>query len=127
MRELFIVGSGGFIGSIARYVLSGIVTQASTVSRFPYGTLAVNTIGCLAIGALSGMAEQSGAFSPNARLLLFTGILGGFTTFSAFAYETYFLGREHAWSLAIVNIVAQVVLGLAAVWLGHQSALVVAR
>lgn len=127
MRELLLVGSGGFIGSVARYLMSGAVTQASTASRFPFGTLAVNTLGCLIIGMLSGLAEQSGAFSANTRLLLFTGVLGGFTTFSAFAFETYFLGREQLWSLALANVVAQLVIGLVAVIIGHQGALLASR
>ena len=122
MRDLLLVGSGGFIGSVARYLLSGMVTQATAASRFPFGTLTVNTVGCVCIGVLSGIAEQSGAFSPGTRVLLFTGILGGFTTFSAFAFETYFLGREHSWLFAGANIGSQVVLGLVAVWVGHQAA-----
>jgi CrcB protein len=73
------------------------------------------------------VAEQSGAFTPNTRLLLFTGMLGGFTTFSAFAFETWFLGREHAWLLAGTNIAAQVTLGIAAVWIGHQTVLLASR
>ena len=127
MRELLFVGSGGFIGSVARFLLSGAVTQVTTASRFPFGTLAVNALGCLAIGMLSGIAEQTGAFSPNTRLLLFTGVLRGFTTSSAFAYETLFLGREHAWSLALVNVVAQVALGLAALFIGHQGTVLVVK
>ena len=127
MRELFLVGTGGFIGSVARYLLSGAVTNATTASRFPFGTLAVNTVGCLVIGALAGVSENTGAFSANTRLLLFTGVLGGFTTFSALAFETWFLGRDNAWSFALVNIVAQVVLGLGAVVIGHQAAILVSR
>ena len=127
MRELLLVGSGGFLGSVARYLLSGAVTQIATASRFPFGTLVVNTLGCLFIGALSGVAENSGAFTANTRLLLFTGILGGFTTFSAFAFETWFLTREQAWPLAVANITAQLVLGLAAVTIGHQTAMLAGR
>ena len=127
MRELLLVGSGGFIGSVARFLLTGVVTQGSASSRFPFGTLAVNAVGCLVIGVLSGMAEQTGAFTPNTRLLLFTGVLGGFTTFSAFAFETWFLGREHAWLLAGANIVAQVALGIAAVWIGHEGVLLASK
>ena len=122
MRDLLLVGSGGFVGSVARYLLSGAVTQASAAARFPLGTLAVNTLGCLVIGALAGLAEHSGAFSSATRLLIFTGMIGGFTTFSAFAYETYFLAREHAWLLAAGSVAAQVLLGLVAVWAGHQAA-----
>ena len=127
MRELLIVGSGGFIGSVARYLMSGAVTQASAASRFPFGTLAVNALGCLIIGVLSGLAEQSGAFSANTRLLLFTGVLGGFTTFSAFAFETYFLGREQLWLLALANMIAHLVIGLVAVVIGHHGALLASR
>ena len=61
-------------------------------------------------------------FRSQTRLFLVTGILGGFTTFSAFAFETYFLGRENQWMPAMINVVAQVALGLAAVWVGHQLA-----
>lgn len=121
MTNVLLVGIGGFLGSAARYLVTGIVTQASTAARFPYGTLVVNTVGCLAIGAIAGLAERADLFSPQVRLVLVTGILGGFTTFSAFAFETYFLGREHHWTLATVNVVAQVALGLAAVWLGHAA------
>lgn len=122
MRELLLVGGGGFLGSVARYLLGGVATQATAASRFPMGTLTVNVVGCLVIGVLSGVVEHTHAFSPSTRLFLFTGLLGGFTTFSAFAYESYFLGREHAWTLAAVNIGLQVVLGLTAVWAGHAAA-----
>jgi CrcB protein len=127
MRELLLVGSGGFIGSVARYLLTGAVTQATTGARFPFGTLVVNAVGCLVIGILSGIAEQTGAFTPNTRLLLFTGVLGGFTTFSAFAFESWFLAREYAWPLAAANVIAQVFLGIAAVWIGHQGALLAVK
>ena len=111
MRDLVLVGTGGFLGSVARYYLSGWVLHASGASRFPWGTLLVNTIGCITLGALASLAEQFHLLSPPARLLLFTGLLGGFTTYSAFAYETYFLGREHLWLAAVANVGLQ--LGLA--------------
>jgi CrcB protein len=122
MRDLLLVGMGGFLGSVTRYALGAWVTQQAGASRFPFGTLAVNVIGCFAIGLISGIAEQSSTFSPHTRLLLITGVLGGFTTYSAFAYESYFLAREHAWALAAVNVTAHVLLGLAMVWLGHAAA-----
>jgi CrcB protein len=80
----------------------------------------VNVLGCLAIGGLGGLAEYRNLLDPATRLLLFTGFLGGFTTFSAFAYETYFLGREGAWASGAANVLLQVALGLFAVWLGHR-------
>lgn len=127
MRDILLVGSGGFVGSVARFLLAGAVTQATAPARFPFGTLVVNSVGCLVIGVLAGLAEHTGAFAPNTRLLLFTGVLGGFTTFSAFAFETWFLGREHAWLLAAANIVAQLTVGLAAVWIGHQGVLLASK
>jgi CrcB protein len=120
VKNLLLVGFGGFVGSAARYYLSGVVTQATTAARFPYGTMAVNLIGCFVIGLLSGLAEYRHLFDPPTRLLLFTGFLGGFTTFSAFAYETYFLGREGAWLWGAVNVASQVVVGLLLVWVGHR-------
>jgi CrcB protein len=122
VRDLLLVGCGGFAGSVARYYLSGAVLHASGAARFPWGTLAVNTLGCLAIGVLAGLAEHLHLFSPASRLLLFTGFLGGFTTFSAFAYETSFLAREHLWLAAFGNVALHTALGLGAVWLGHRSA-----
>ena len=122
MRNLLFVGTGGFLGSVSRYYLSGLVIHASGAPRFPLATLVVNVTGCLTIGVLAGLAEHAHVLSPSARLFLFTGFLGGYTTFSAFAYETYFLGREHAWASATINVAAQVVLGLLAVVLGHRLA-----
>jgi CrcB protein len=126
MRDLLLVGSGGFVGSIARYYLSGFALHASGASRFPWGTLAVNTLGCVVLGVLAGITEHLHLLSPPVRLLLFTGMLGGFTTYSAFAYETYFLAREHLWLAAAANIGIQLTLGLGGVWFGHRVATVVA-
>lgn len=121
MRDVLLVGAGGFIGSVARFVLGGWVTQLTVASRFPTGTLAVNAIGCLCIGAISAYAEQTQALTAHTRLLLFTGLLGGFTTFSAFAYESWVLARENHWLLAGTSVVVQVVVALGAVWVGHAS------
>jgi CrcB protein len=122
LRNFFLVGIGGFLGAVTRYYLGGMVLRATGASRFPWGTLAVNVLGCFVMGLLAGVAERWHLLSPSARLLLFTGVLGGFTTFSAFAFETYFLGREHAWVTAAANIVLQVVAGVGMLWLGHLVA-----
>ncbi len=119
MTEILLVGLGGFLGSVGRYLLSLLVPQWSGASRFPVATLVVNVIGCLAIGALSGFATRSEFLTPALRLFLITGLLGGFTTFSAFGYETFLLGKESLGAMALVNIAAQIVLGVGAVWLGH--------
>jgi len=85
---------------------------------FPVGTLAVNVFGCLVIGFLGGIAEQRRVFDPEFRLFVFVGILGGFTTFSAFAYETASLAQDGRLPGALLNIALQVMIGLAAVWVG---------
>src|SRR2546423_13973680 len=91
---MFLAGVGGFIGSILPYSVSGFVQNLTRSIDFPYGTLAVNLIGCLAIGFLSQLAETRGFFTAETRTLVFIGVLGGFTTFSAFSNETINLWRE---------------------------------
>ncbi len=96
--------------------------MASQSIAFPFGTLAVNVIGCLCIGFLSELAESRSLFSTDARAFLVVGILGGFTTFSAFGNETMNLLRDGETALALANIGAQVALSLGAVWLGYTLA-----
>ncbi len=122
MIKLLLVGAGGFLGSVMRYLASGAIQSATRYVHFPWGTLTVNAAGCLLIGFLTGLAETRGIFSLEQRLFLITGFLGGFTTFSAFGYETYFLARVGEMALAALNVCGQVVLGLAAVWVGHLLA-----
>ena len=124
MKDLLLVGGGGFLGSVARYLLGGLVLHATGAPRFPWSTLFVNVTGCLAIGILGGFAERAHVFSPATRLFLITGFLGGYTTFSALAYETFFLGREHAWVSAAANVLASVTIGLVAVWVGYRLAII---
>ena len=118
MIDVILVGIGGSLGAMARYLLSRFV-QGLAGPAFPVGTLAVNLIGCLVIGALSQIADARNAFTPQSRAFVFAGILGGFTTFSSFAGETVLLARADQHLLAVLNVVLQVGLGLAAVWLGR--------
>jgi CrcB protein len=118
MRALILVALGGAIGSVARFKLSGYVLHHTIDWRFPAGTFAVNVIGCLVAGFLAGLAEKYDLMSAETRLLLFTGILGGFTTFSAFGLETMFLLRRGEVLIAGANIFLSVAMGLAALWLG---------
>lgn len=117
-QQILLVGLGGCIGSVARYLVATWV-QSRSGSLFPFGTLAVNVLGCLVIGALMALAVERESLSPNLRLLLVTGVLGGFTTFSAFGYETLALVEieRQPW-LALANVALEVVLGLAAAWAG---------
>lgn len=122
MIKLLLIGTGGFIGSVARYLLSTSIYRMSNGFLFPLGTLAVNLIGCLLIGFLAGLAEFRGLFSPEIRMFLLIGILGGFTTFSTFGYETYQLLRDGQGQFAVANICLSVILGILGVWAGFSLA-----
>lgn len=122
LRTLFLIGTGGFIGSVLRYLLSGYVQQLSKSIQFPFGTLAVNIVGCAMIGFLAELADHRGVVSAETRAFLMVGILGGFTTFSAFGNETMNLLRDGELGLAVGNIVGHILLSLVAVWLGYSSA-----
>jgi CrcB protein len=117
MKQALMVGLGGFIGSIGRYKLGGVILDHTASWRFPLSTFAVNVIGCFVIGALAGLVEHRDLFSPETRLFLFTGLLGGFTTFSAFGYEGVFLLRRGEIGIALAYAGLSVLCGLAAVWL----------
>jgi fluoride exporter len=120
--KLFLAGLGGFIGSSLRYIVTGYVQQSSRSISFPYGTLAVNLAGCFIIGFLSQLADTRGVFSAESRTFVFVGLLGGFTTFSAFGNETMNLWRDGQNGLALANIAAHLVLGLGAVWVSRALA-----
>ena len=122
MSKLFLIGSGGFLGSVARYLVSGWVQRLSGSAEFPYGTLAVNVLGCLVIGALSWLADLRGLFPPEARLFVFVGLLGGFTTFSTFGNESMALLRDGENLRGFVYVSAHLILGLGAVWAGRALA-----
>lgn len=117
-----VVGLGGFVGALGRYGLSGLVQRQLPLATFPYGTLVVNVIGCFAIGLLAGLAESRALFGPEFRIFALIGILGGFTTFSTFGYETFVMIRDAEYLHAAMNVVGHVVLGLSVVWLGYAMA-----
>jgi CrcB protein len=118
---VLLVGSGGFIGSVLRYWLSGIAQALSPRAAFPLGTLVVNVTGCLVIGALAALAETRG-MGAGARAFLLVGVLGGYTTFSTFANDTVTAVRVGHALAAGVNVIASVVGCLAAVWAGRALA-----
>jgi CrcB protein len=116
--NLLLVGAGGFVGSALRFIVGTWVMRTAGMSVFPYGTLTVNILGCLVIGLLAGLTEGRQLFSTEVRLLLFFGALGGFTTFSAFGFETVVLLRDGRVALGLANVALQLTVCLGAVWAG---------
>jgi len=125
VRNVLMVGVGGALGAVLRYVVSGYVQQLTRSTHFPYGTLAVNLIGCFVIGLLSHVIEYRNIFTPESRALLFVGVLGSFTTFSTFGKESWDLWRRGEETFALLNIGVHVGLGLSMIWLGRTLAHVV--
>jgi CrcB protein len=117
--HLLLVAFGGALGSVLRYLAAGAAHRLTPGLLFPVGTLTVNVIGSLLIGLIGGAAESRAFLVPEARVFLFTGLLGGFTTFSAFAFESLGLGLDAAWLRLGLNLGAQLVFGLGAAWLGY--------
>ena len=115
--NLLLVALGGALGSVARYLAVQLLMRFH-LQPFPLGTMAVNIIGSFIIGVL--MARFAEADSASARLFLVTGILGGFTTFSAFSWDTLSLVQRGAWGQAAIYVAASVALSLVAVALGWQ-------
>jgi CrcB protein len=118
LKQLIIVALGGAIGSVARYKLGGFALHHTQSWDFPVSTFSVNIIGCFVIGVFAALVEHHDLFSPSIRLLLFTGLLGGFTTFSAFGYESVFLLRRGLLSIATGYVLLSVACGLGAVFAG---------
>ena len=122
MLLIFLIGTGGFLGTIARHLIQVRVHDMLQDPWLPYGTLIVNVTGCLLIGLIAGLAETRQIFGPEFRGFLLIGLLGGFTTFSAFSYDTMWLARNGETIGAVANVTLQVGLGLAAAWGGFNLA-----
>jgi len=121
MKAVILVAVGGALGSVARHLLSGWTLHHTAEWKFPVGTFMVNAIGCLLVGILGGVVVKHDLFSPDARVFLFTGIAGGFTTFSAFGLETFYLLRRDAVLVAAVYAASSVVIGLLVLWAGFAA------
>lgn len=115
-RYVFLVGIGGLLGSIARYLAASFLTK-TIPSAFPYGTFAVNIIGCLIIGIIFGLSEKFN-WLPEWRLFLATGVCGGFTTFSSFAYENILLLQDKDYLTFASYSILSFALGLIATFIG---------
>ena len=121
MTKWLLIAAGGALGSVLRYAVQGWVQRAANVS-FPVGTLAVNVIGCVLVGFLAAVLTGPVLIREEYRLGLTVGILGGFTTFSAFGLETFILTSHRQIWLAGLNVVLSCGLGFFAVWLGYRVA-----
>lgn len=116
MKLVLLIGVGGFIGSALRYMIS-LLVQSKVLTTFPFGTFAVNILGCFLIGAVYALSER-GNLGAEWRLFLATGILGGFTTFSSFSNETVSMLRDAQYGPALLYVGASVILGLLATFSG---------
>lgn len=121
MERFLLICLGGAVGTGARYLVSGAVLRWLGIG-FPYGTLAVNLLGSFLFGLLMQIGLSTESLSPNVRIMLTTGVMGGFTTYSTFSYETVCLLQENAYALALANIGVTVATCLAACFLGFVAA-----
>jgi fluoride exporter len=117
LRNYFLVFAGGGLGAALRYWVSGIV-HGRFGGGFPLGTLSVNVLGCIAIGLLMSLLEERFLVYPGLRIFLTVGVLGGFTTFSSFSYETIAMLREGQFFYSGVNIAASLGACLCGTWIG---------
>ena len=121
MKQLILVGLGGALGAVSRWKLGGAVLHYTVDWRFPLGTFVVNLIGCVIAGALAGLVTKLDYFTPDTRLFLFTGLLGGFTTFSAFGVEMVYLLRRAEYGIAITYAVLSLGVGVGALWMAMNT------
>jgi fluoride exporter len=121
MTKWILIAAGGALGSVLRYAVQGWAQRAAT-DEFPVGTLTVNIIGCVLIGFLSAVFTGPVLIREEYRLGLIVGMLGGFTTFSAFGWETFSLAQDREFAFAALNVLLSCGLGLVAVWIGYRAA-----
>jgi fluoride exporter len=118
--ELLFVGCGGFIGCILRYLIVTLSLATNIGSIFPWGVFIANITGCFLIGLMGAWIQLKTKLSPHMMGFLFTGLLGGLTTFSTFAHDSVTMFQARYFVHALLNITAQVFFGLLAVWLGFR-------
>ncbi len=119
MHNILVVGIGGFLGSVLRYLISGYVQNVSQSISFPYGTLSVNILGCLMIGIISQLVDLQIGITSETRLFMMVGVLGGFTTFSAFGNEAINLLQDQRFFLSFMYIASHLFICLSAVFIGR--------
>ena len=122
MYNLLILGLGGFFGAISRYMLSEYVQNLFKQTAFPYGTVAVNILGCFVLGLLTHAAGAKGLLDAQTRLFLMVGFVGAFTTFSTFSLESASLFQSGQNAAGMLNILSSNLLGLVFVFIGQSVA-----
>lgn len=118
MQNALAIGVGGFFGCIARFLVSVLISRLFDEPKFPFATFIVNVVGCLLIGLLGTLAENTELISLPMQMFVVVGFLGGFTTYSAFGYQTLTLMRDGYSLFALLNVAVHIIFGLGAVWLG---------
>lgn len=116
--SLIMISMGGALGAIARY-LTYLCFQSQNLLHFPWATLFINTLGCLVMGIIMALIDRGGSYHQQLLFFAVTGFLGSYTTFSAFSFENLQLIRANQYGLVMLNISANVMLGLAAIWSGR--------
>ncbi|MDH3718795.1 MAG: fluoride efflux transporter CrcB [Planctomycetota bacterium] len=117
MRLIVLIAVAGAAGAVGRYVLSGW-TYRLLGESFPYGTLAVNILGCFLLGSVHQIGQQTDLLTQETRIAIAIGFLGALTTYSTFGYETFRLLEDGSWGPALASVATHLLLGLLAVWLG---------
>jgi CrcB protein len=121
MGKLLLIGLAGFIGTLSRYWLSGVVARRYG-ETFPMGTLVVNLVGCFLVGLLFCLLQERFLVNQTVRTVVLIGFLGGFTTFSSFGLQTFTLLQDGEFGLAALNILGANLIGLVLVWAGYTLA-----
>ena len=118
MQKTILIALAGLVGTVLRYWLSGFMARKYG-ETLPWGTMAVNLIGCFVTGIVFFLTEERFLLTPTIRTVVLIGLLGGFTTFSAYGLQTFTLLRDGEFVLAMLNVVTSNVLGLLMVWAGY--------
>jgi CrcB protein len=117
--QIIIIGMGGFVGAVLRFIISTHVQQMNKGLFFPLGTLTVNLLGCLIMGFLIQLNESWHLFSPEIKSFIFIGMLGSLTTYSTFSNDALNLFIEHRYTASMIYMVTQLIFGLLAVFVGR--------